>query len=458
MRRAVIIAAILVAAGVVGYWFLQQGAVQTGATAEDLETATVERGNIEATVDATGSVEPAAQVTLSFRTGGILSSLPVSEGDEVREGEILAEVNTSELSLGVTQAQLALTSAEASQAKLLSGADADAMAAARANLASAEAALTRLRNGPTQDQITVAKADLRRAEIALQEAQERYDQYAWVGGIGALPQSVALQQATINYEQALAAYNIAMQGPTDSELQAAEAAVAQARSQLSSLVDGASAEDLTMAQVAVDQARASLELAQLQLEGATITAPFNGVLAFVGAEVNEQVAPGSPMIILIDPSGFHVEVSVDEIDVGQVELEQEARITLDAYPDEELQGRVEYISPVATEDLGTVSYLVRVCFDPTQAPLRSGMTANITIVTERRENVLLMPSRAISADRETGLFYVERLKDDGEIERVEVEIGIQDTTYTEVLRGLEEGDQLVIGDVTMRDRLRMGMS
>jgi HlyD family secretion protein len=164
------------------------------------------------------------------------------------------------------------------------------------------------------------------------------------------------------------------------------------------------------------------------------------------------------MIVLIDPSGFHVEVSVDEIDVGQVNLEQEARITLDAYPDEELQGRVEYISPVATENLGTVSYVVRVGFDPSPVPLRSGMTANITIVTERRENVLLMPSRAISADRETGLFYVERLKDDGEIERVEVEIGIQDATYTEVLRGLEEGDQLVIGGVSTRDRLRMGMS
>ena len=56
------------------------------------------------------------------------------------------------------------------------------------------------------------------------------------------------------------------------------------------------------------------------------------------------------------------------------------------------------------------------------------------------------------------MFYVERLKDDGEIERVEVEIGIQDATYTEVLRGLEEGDQLVIGGVSTRDRLRMGMS
>jgi macrolide-specific efflux system membrane fusion protein len=86
------------------------------------------------------------------------------------------------------------------------------------------------------------------------------------------------------------------------------------------------------------------------------------------------------------------------------------------------------------------------------------MTANITIVADRREGVLLMPSRAISVDRDAGVFYVERLADDGEIERVEVEIGIQDATYTEVLRGLEEGDQLVIGGVTIRDRLRMGMS
>jgi HlyD family secretion protein len=458
MRRAVIIAAILVAAGVVGYWFLQQGAVPTGAAPEDLDTATVERGDIEATVDATGSVEPAAQVTLSFRTGGTLETVAVSEGDEVREGEILADVNASELRVAVLQAQLALTSAEASQAKLAGGADADDIQAARANLASAEAALTRMREGPTGDEITIAKADLRRAEIALQEAQERYDQYAWVGGIGALPQSVALQQATINYEQALAAYNIAMQGPTVSELRAAEAAVAQARGQLSTLLNGASEEDLTMAQVAVDQAQASLELAQLQLEGATIMAPFDGVVAFVGAEAKEQVAPASPMIVLIDPSGFHVEVSVDEIDVGQVELGQEAKITLDAYPDDELQGHVEYISPVATEDLGAVSYRVRVCFDPTEVPLRSGMTANITIVTDRREGVLLMPSRAISVDRDAGVFYVERLVDDGEIERVEIEIGIQDATYTEVLRGLEEGDQLVIGGVTIRDRLRMGMS
>lgn len=457
MRRVIIIATILLAAGAIGYWFLQQGAGKPGVDQEDLETVTIERGDIEATVDATGSLDPAAEVTLSFDTGGVVVSVEVSEGDQVQQGQILAQVETAELSLGVTQAQLALSSAEASLAKLMGSADADDLEAARANLASAEATLAKLREGPSEDEITLAKADLRRAEISLQEAQELYDQYAWVGGVGALPQSVSLQQATISYEQTLAAYNIAMQGPTESELRAAEAAVAQARGQLSSLLEGASDEDLTMAQVTVDQAMVSLELAQLQLDGATISAPFDGTVAFVGAEASEQVAPGTPMITLIDPSGFYVDVYIDEIDIGQVEVGQEARLALDAFPEEELQGRVEFISPVSTENLGAISYSVRVCFDPTAVPLRSGMTANMTIVTERRENVPLVPSRAISVDRDTGSYYVERLKDH-EIERVEIEIGIQDATYTEVLRGLEEGDQVVVGGTSMRDRLRTSMS
>jgi HlyD family secretion protein len=456
MRRALIIIVILVSAGAVGYWFMQRGATEQATTAEDAETATVQLGDIEATVDATGSVEPEAQVTLSFRSGGRLVSLPVSEGDQVRKGDLLAELETTELALSVTQAQLALTSAEASQAKLLSTADPVDIQAAQAHLASVEAALTKLREGPTEDEITVAKADLRRAEIALQEAQERYDQYAWVGGIGALPQSVALQQATINYEQARAAYDMTMQGPSESELRAAEAAVAQARSQLNSLLDGATEEDLTMAQVAVDQARTSLEVARHQLESARIVAPFDGVVALVGADIDEQVTLGAPMITLIDPSSFYVDVFIDEIDVGQVHIDQEARISLDAFPDQELLGRVDFISPAAVENLGAVSYSVRVCFDPTAAPLRSGMTANVTIVTERRQDVLLVPSRAISVDRETGMLYVERLAD-REIQRVEVEIGVQDASYSEVVRGLDEGDQVVTGEVSMRDRLRGGM-
>jgi len=456
MRRAIIITVILLVVGAVGYWFFQQGSVEPAGVAEGLETVTVETGDIEATVDATGTVEPAAQVTLSFRTGGIVADTVVDEGDEVQEGDVLAQLETAELNLAVTQAELGLTNAEASLAKIQDGADVEEIEAARANLESAEAALTRLRAGSTQDEITVARADLVRAEIALQEAQELYDQWAWVGGIGALPQSVALQQATINYEQALAAYNIAVAGPTESELRAAEAAVAQAESQLNSLLENPSDEDLIIAQVAVDQARASLELAQLQLEGAVIVAPFGGTVASVGAEVSEQVGPGAPMITLMDPSSFHVDVHIDEIDIGQVEVSQEVWVTLDAFLDQELRGRVDFIAPAASMELGTVTYLVTVSFDPTAVPLRSGMTANITIVTQQRGDVLLVPIRAISMDRETGLLYVEKPMN-GEIVRVEVEIGLQDESFSEVLRGLEEGDEVVVEGSGMAERLRQGM-
>jgi HlyD family secretion protein len=455
MRRAIIITVIVVAVGAAGYWLLQQGSVTPAGVAEGLETVTVERGDIEATVDATGTVEPAAQVRLSFRTGGTIEAALVQEGDEVREGDVLARLDTAELELTVTQAELGLTNGEANLSRIQAGADAEDIEAARASLESAEAAVARLRAGPTEDEITVARADLVRAEIALREAQEKYEEWAWVGGIAALPQSVALQQATINYEQALAAYNVKMAGPTESELRASEAAVAQARSQLNSLLENPSDEDLIIAQVAVDQAEASLELAQLQLEGATIAAPFAGTVASVGAEVNEQVGPGTPMITLIDPSAFHVDVSIDEIDIGQVEVGQEARITLDAFPDEELQGSVECMAPAASMELGTVTYLVTVSFDPTTNRLRSGMTANVSIVTQQKKDVLLIPNRAISIDRDTGLLYVEKPVN-GEMVRVEVEIGLQDESFTEVLRGLEEGDEVVISGSDLADRLRQG--
>lgn len=452
IRRAIIITVILVAVVAVGYSFFQRGSISTGGVLEDVETVTVVRGDIEATVDATGTIEPAAEVTLSFRTGGTLETAVVEEGDAVEEGDLLAQLETSELELAVTQAELGLTNAEANLSRIQSTADVEDIEAARANLESAEAALTRLREGPTTDEITVARADLRRAEIALKEAQELYDQYAWVGGVGALPHSVALQQATINYEQALAAYNIRMESPTESELRAAEAAVAQARSQLNSVLEGASEEDLIVAEVGVGQAEVSLELAQLQLEGATIVAPFGGTVGFVGAKVNEQVAPGTPMITLIDPSSFHVDVRIDEVDIGQVEVEQEARITLDAFPDQELMGEVDSIAPVASVELGTANYVVRVCFDADTVAVRSGMTANVTIATEQKESVLLVLNRAVSFDREEGLLYVEKLVEE-QIERVEVEIGLQDESFSEVLRGLDEGDLVVIGGSDMRERL-----
>jgi multidrug efflux pump subunit AcrA (membrane-fusion protein) len=140
-------------------------------------------------------------------------------------------------------------------------------------------------------------------------------------------------------------------------------------------------------------------------------------------------------------------------------LGQEVLITLDALPDEEISGRVEAIAPTATSvDAGVVSYVVTVAIEPTDALLRSGMSANTTITTDRKENALLVPNRYIQIDRENGKMYVERLEEDGFTSRVEIETGMRDEFSSEVVAGLEEGDTLVLRSLSGRERLERTFS
>ncbi len=213
-------------------------------------------------------------------------------------------------------------------------------------------------------------------------------------------------------------------------------------------------EEVAIAQAQVDQAQAQLEEAQLKLEKAVITAPFDGVVASLGAKVGEMVSSSTPMVVLVDISKFHIDVEIDEIDISQIAEGQEVLITLDALPDEEIAGHVEAIAPTATVDGGVVSYVVTVAIEPTDAPLRAGMSANTTITTARNENALVVPNRYIQVDRENGKMYVERLEEDGLTSRVEIQTGMRSEFDSEVVAGLEEGDTLVLRSLSGRERLQ----
>ncbi len=257
------------------------------------------------------------------------------------------------------------------------------------------------------------------------------------------PQAAALQQASIEYESAKARYNLAIAGPTESEIKSAEAQVAQAQAQLEKLLQSPTPEELTIAQAEVDRAKASLQQIQLQLEGAEIAAPLSGIVAYLGAQEGELVTAGTPIIRLIDPSSFHLDLDIDEIDIAKILVGQEVTITLDSLPDRELPGELEYIAPTATSVEGIVTYEVKVKVGPTDTPLKAGMTANATIVTEQREGVLLLPNQAIQVDRESGRTYVEKIVE-GEPVPMEIEVGLQDEFMSEVVRGLDEGDEVVV--------------
>jgi len=191
-------------------------------------------------------------------------------------------------------------------------------------------------------------------------------------------------------------------------------------------------------------AKLSLASAKLNLEKAVIVAPFDGVVTDVTITEGKEITTAllaSPAISLVDTSEIEMRGFIDEIDTAMVQLGQEANIILDALPDEEVKGEVAFISPVGITLAGVVSYETTITLENPVAGLRDGMSATAEVVIERRDDVLLIPNRAIRGTLQNPMVIVLV---DGQEEEREITLGLTDGINTEVLTGLEEGEKVVI--------------
>ncbi len=202
--------------------------------------------------------------------------------------------------------------------------------------------------------------------------------------------------------------------------------------------------NLEIAELNLEMAELSLESAELSLEKAEIVAPFNGVVGaitiFEGQEISAATM-AAPSITLVGTSGIEMRGSIDEIDISIVELNQEANIILDALPDEEIKGKVAFISPIGTSLIGVVAYETRITLDNPDERLRDGMTATAEVIIERRDNVLFVQNRALRGTWEDPKVLL--LIDGQQVER-EITLGLTDGINVEVLSGLEEGEAVVL--------------
>ncbi len=455
MRRALIVLTILAALAVAGLWAYQNFFAQAEQPLEEREEVAVRRGSLAAMVNATGTILPEKQTTLSFSSPGRVAEVLVVEGEAVSAGQVLARLETTDLEFAIAQAELALASAQAQWLRIQQPPAEYEIAAAQAALDSAQASYRKLLAGPTEEEVRVARTNLDQAAAALDQAQAAYDQVADRPDIAMLPQSLQLEQATIAYQAAQASFDLTMRRPSEAELTAARSAITQAEATLSRLQEGVSEEDLLVARLQVEQAQLSLDQARHQLEGTVLTAPHDGVITLVGVKSGE-LSGGQPAFILTDLSEYHIEITVDEIDIGRVTVGQPVTITLDALPDETLSGGVDEIAQTAQLDSGVVTYRVTIYLAPTDAPLRTGMTTNVDIVTERHDEVLLVPNRFIRIERTTGQAFVDRAAG-GQIQPIEIQIGLRDEVSSEVLAGLDEGDVVVLVKESSREQLRRVM-
>lgn len=202
------------------------------------------------------------------------------------------------------------------------------------------------------------------------------------------------------------------------------------------------AEALNTARANIDQLQAALAVAAAALEETRIRAPFAGQVTALHVEVGEALVAGAPVLDLVDDSRVSLLAPVDEADAGLLRTGFPVRVICDALGGKNLTGQLVWISPVVTRDVRQNRHLeVEVGFDGRQVPLMPGMSADIEVVVQKREQVLWVPTSAVM--RKAGRQQVY-LVADGRAHLQTIQAGLSNWERTEVVSGLAEGDRVIV--------------
>jgi RND family efflux transporter MFP subunit len=426
--------------------------------------------------------------------------------------DALRNPNASEVAAAraaVASAQSGLTSAQARLGQLTSpnssdlAAAQDSVAAARSQVASSELKLQQVMAGATSAELAAARTAVDSAEASVRSAEAKFEQTI----AGVLPADLAAAQSTLiqaqtNLELKLNPYTAAdiaaqqqavvqaeanlatkLNPSTAADLEAQRLAVQSAQATLALKQNPYQASDILSAQASVEDAQTKLATAQKNLAGATVTAPFDGMVSAVAMAAGES-AGSSSTITIVDPNRVSVDVQVDEADIARIAVGQPVNVTFDALTGRRFPGSVRSVSPSGTTTQGVVGYLVGIDLANSQG-VRPGMTATAQLVTGQREDVLIVPNRALtratgasgaaqqgagatgqaraqrqtSARGEDGAASVQApgqpsqvrvLAADGSSEIRAIRIGLANDQSTEVISGLDEGEQVVLPTTTAR--------
>lgn len=356
--------------------------------------ARVERGDIARSVVATGKIEPLAKVEVKSKASGIVKQILVDYGDRVKTGQVLVELDKEELQARVRESRASLMAAQAARE-------------------AAQAAYER-------NQVEAEGPDLPFLQSGMERARQLY-------GEGLIAKAL-LEDAEKAYQLGLNKRTAALRSVAVTKAEMARAA----------------------AQVA--QAQAALERAEEDLRNSTIISPMDGVVLSRDIEVGDAVSSilvlGSQATLVMtlgDVREVYVLGKVDEADIGKVYLGQPARIVVESFKDKKFEGKVTKISPMGVEKDNVTTFEVRVSIHNPGGELKAAMTANAEIILEEKKNVLLVPETSViyDKDRKTSVELPDPKGDKGR-RKLAVKLGISNGVKTEVLEGVQEGQQVIL--------------
>lgn len=199
--------------------------------------------------------------------------------------------------------------------------------------------------------------------------------------------------------------------------------------------------DVLTQESAVNQAAASVAALEASLEKSSIRAPFYGVVTVQDAKIGGMVSVGTPLVSIISRDGIYIEANVSEIHIGKVSVGNQVSVTFDAFPGEKFEGEVSYIEPGDILIDGIVNYKIRVTLKNFDPKIKSGLTSNLEIQTNRKTNVLTLPIYAVK--NENGQDFIYKIIGK-KTQKTPVTLGISGNDgLVEILSGdLREGDNV----------------
>ena len=340
-------------------WLLSGGKKEAKV---EFETAKVERKNIHTSITATGTIEPVTSVTVGTQVSGIVAHLYVDYNSVVKKGQVIAELDKTNLT----------------------------------------------------SELNTAKANLASAQSTLNYQQANFKRYQTLFSKG-LVSADDFENAKLNYEKAREAVNTSLQ---------------------------------------------SVNKAQTNLGYATITSPIDGVVLSKSVEEGQTVAASfnTPELFNIaqDLTDMRVIADIDEADIGGVQQGQRVTFTVDAFPDDRFEGQVTQVRQQATTSNNVVTYEVVISAPNKDLKLKPGLTANVTIFTMEKNDILAVPSKALRfTPNEALLSEGQKIEDcegdhkvwtlEGDVFKAhQVEIGTTNGMLTEIVSGINEGTDVLV--------------
>ena len=483
--------AIAVIAGGSFYFFGNSGDAE-------LETVTVSRGEIREEVTLSGKVKPAESVELGFEKGGRISKVGAAIGSRVAEGQVLAEVYSGDLASQLVEAQANLKSERAELDDLKKGAREEDIDIAKEKVNDAkqnlfdkiEDAYTKADDaihnkvdqffsnpGSTNPQLefrvsSQLEADLETSRVLLVARFKAWQDllikmkvddnlYPFAAetaehlrniksfldtvavAINGLGTDSGLTEATITTYRGDVSTARTNVNTAINNVSGAVSALKIAESELAKELAGSTEEEIIVQESSVEKAQASVNNILAQISKTRITSPIRGVVTKQDAKIGQIVAASTPVVSIISDAQFEIEGNLPEVDVSKVKIGDEARVTLDAYGDTIFEAKVISVDPAETVIEGVSTYKVNLAFLEEDERIKSGLSANIDIVTERKADALFVPERAIIT--RDGKKFIRIQNPDGRADEIEVTLGLRGYDgRVEVLSGLAEGVRVII--------------